>query len=279
VLALLGRAHRRAGRDARAIGYFERAVALTPTAEHRRRLEEARLAYNQRVETRGFGEQFSGGTPDSTGGDLTVNYRLSERLRVFGRGHAQRKFAISEQRGGAGLEWRWRPSTTIRTHLLVGPDNVVMPEGDFLGELEYTYGPAVWSATVRSFDFTGARTTFLSPGVAWVASDRVTMGLRYAMSFTDTSALSNVEVGHSAQLRGGYRLFPRIWLQVGYAAGVEDFENFSIDRIGDFRADTASGGVRLDLPTLTTIAGGYERQWRRGGIEMERVTVTLQQRF
>lgn len=279
LLALLGRGHRQAGRDARAIGYFERAVAIAPTGEHRFRLENARLSYGHRIETRGFGEQFSGSTPDTTGGDLTVNYRLSERLRVVGRGQAQRKFSVSEQRGGGGLEWRWRRSTTVRAQLLVGPDNRVMPEGDFLAELDYTRGPAVWTATVRYFDFTGARTTFLSPAVAWAASDRITLALRYAMSFTETSALSGSEGGHTAQLRGAYRFFPRLWLQLGYAAGVEDFETFSIDRIGDFRANTATGGVRLDLPTLTTIVAGYERQWRRGNVEMARVTVALQQRF
>jgi YaiO family outer membrane protein len=279
LLALLGRAHRRAGRDARAIGYFERAAAIAPTAEHRFRLEDARLSYRHRIETRGFNEQFSGGTPDSTGGDLTVNLRLSERLRVLGRGHAQRKFSLSEQRGGGGVEWRWRPSTTVRAQLLVGPGNRVMPEGDFLGELDYTYGTAVWSATVRYFDFTGARTTFLSPGVAWPASDRIALALRYAMSFTDTSTFGEVEVGHSAQLRGSYRLVRRLWLQVGYAAGVEDFENFSIDRIGDFRANTVSGGVRLDLATLTTVAAGYEQQWRRGNVDLGRATLAIQQRF
>jgi len=279
LLALLGRAHRRAGRDARAIGYFERAAAIAPTDEHRLGLENARLSYGHRIETRGFNEQFSGGTPDSTGGDLTVNVRLSERLRVLGRGHAQRKFSVSEQRGGGGVEWRWRPSTTLRTHLLLGPGNLVMPEGDFLGELDYTYGPAVWTATVRYFDFTGARTTFLSPGVAWPATDRISIALRYAMSFTETSASKGVEVGHSAQLRGSYRFLRRLFLQVGYAAGVEEFENFSIDRIGDFRANTVTGGVRLDLPTLTSIAAGYEQQWRRGNVDMGRVVVTLQQRF
>lgn len=278
LLSLLGRAHRRAGRDARAIAYFERAVAIAPTAEHRFRLEDARLSHGHRIETRGVGEQFSGTTPDTTGGDLTVNYRLSERLRVIGRGQAQRKFSVSEQRGGGGVEWRWRPTTTLRAQLLMGPGNLVMPEGDFLGEVDHAYGPAIWTASIRYFDFTGARTTFLSPGVAWPASDRVSLALRYALAWTETSR-SGVAIGHTAQLRGTYRLFRRLSLQAGYAAGVEDFETFSIDRIGDFRADTASGGMRLDLPTLTTVVIGYDRQWRRGNIDMGRATVSIQQRF
>lgn len=278
-LELLGRAHRLAGRDGQAIGYFERAVAIAPTAEHRARLEEARLSYLHRVEVRGVSEQWSGTTPDTTGGDVTVNYRLSNRLRVIGRGQTQRKFSVSEQRGGGGFEWRWRPSTTLRAQLLVGPDNLVAPEGDFLGEIDHAYGGVVWTATVRSFDFTGARATFLSPAVTWPATDRVSLGLRYALAFTETNAQTHVEIGHTAQLRGTYRLVRRLSVEAGYAAGVEDFETFSIDRIGDFRAVAARGGVRLDLPTLTAIVAGYERQWRRGNVDMGRATLTIQQRF
>lgn len=279
VLALLGRAHRRAGRPARAIGYFERAVAAEPTQEHTLRLEDARLAYQHRIETRGFSEQFSGSTPDSRSGDLTVNYRLSDTLRVLGRGQVHRKFGLSEQRGGGGVEWRWKPAITLRGQALVGIDNRVLPEGDYLGELDYMHTVATWTASVRVFDLTGARTSVFSPAVAWMPSERWSLGLRYAMSWTETSAAQSIATGHSAHIRGAYRLYPRVWLHTGYAAGVEDFDNFSIDRIGDFRANTVAGGVRIELPTLTSVIGNYEHQWRSGDIDMGRVTVSLQQRF
>jgi tetratricopeptide (TPR) repeat protein len=277
-LALLGRGYRQAGQAEQAIGYLERAVAAAPTDEHRLRLEDARRSYQHRVEMRGFGEQFSGTTPDSRGGDFAVNYRLSERLRVIGRGQTQRKFSVSEQRGGGGIEWQWRRSTTLRAQLLLGPSNLVMPESDFLGEVDYAYGPAVWTASLRYFDFTGARATFLSPAVAFQASDRTSIALRYALAWTETSTSIGVDIGHTAQLRGAYRLFRRLSLQAAYAAGVDDFETFSVDRIGDFRTNTVSGGVRLDLSTLTTIVASYDRQWRPN-IDMGRVNVGIQQRF
>lgn len=279
VLAALGRAHRLAGRTARAIVYFERAVTLAPTEQHRLWLERAQLSYLHRIETRGFSEQYSGSTPDSRSGDVAVNYRLTDTLRVLGRGQVQRKRSVSEQRGGGGIEWQWKPTTTLRGQALVGPDNIVMPEGDYLGELDYRRGPATWTMGIRYFDFTGARTTVFAPAVAWLASDRLSLGLRYALSWTESNAVPSGERGHSAHLHGGYRLYPRVSLQAGYAAGVEEFENFSIDRIGDFRANTASGGVRIDLATLTTLIGHYEHQWRKGGVDMGRLTVSLAQRF
>lgn len=285
VLEAVGRSHLNEGRTFEAIEYFERAYAISPTEQHRMSLEGARLSYLHRVELRGSGEQFGsslGGTSSyrqTTFGDVTVNVRLNDRWRVFGRGQAQRKFGVSEQRGGGGAEWRWRRTTILRGHALVKPDNVVMPEGDYMGELQYTYLDATWTGSVRYFDFTGARTTTISPAVLWTpAASRLAFGLRYVLSWSEANTFRGVQAGHSLHLQGGYRLRPRVWLQGGYAAGVEDFENFSIDRVGDFRANTLSGGLRIDFPTLTGLVGNYERQWRSGA-DMNRFSLSLQQRF
>jgi hypothetical protein len=160
-----------------------------------------------------------------------------------------------------------------------------MPEGDYLGEVQYTYQDATWTASVRHFDFTGARTTVLSPAVAWIPTvpwipeGRLSMMLRYALSWSESNTLSRVEAGHSAHVRAAYRIHPRISVLAAYAAGVEDFENFSIDRIGDFRANTLSGGLRIDLPTLTAIIANYERQWQSRNPDMARVSVFFLQSF
>jgi YaiO family outer membrane protein len=277
-LALLGRAHRVAGHDALALQYFERAVAAEPSDRYRHQLETAQHSYLHRVEARGFTEQFSETTPDSRSGEIVLNYRLNDRVRVLGRGEVQRKFGVSDKRGGGGAEWRWTPAATLRGQILIGPDNRVMPEGDYLGELHYTRGPATWSAGVRHFDFTGARTTVFSPSVAWLASDRLLAHVRYAMSWTEISDLSG-DIGQSLHLAADYRLHYRLWLRGGYAAGVENFDNFSIDRVGDFRANALSGGVRIPLRTLTTIVGNYEHQWRRDDVSMGRATISLLQSF
>ena len=88
------------------------------------------------------------------------------------------------------------------------------------------------------------------------------------------------EAGQSFHVRPIYRINPRVWLQGAYAAGVEDFENFSIDRVGDFRAQTLSGGIRFNLPLLTAIVANYERQfWRSDDVNVGRVTLSLLQRF
>ena len=258
VLGALGRAHRLAGHAALAVTYLERAASIAPTRQHRLSLESARLSHLHRVETRWSNEQFSGATPDSRIGDLTLNIRLTDRWRVLARGQAQRKFGASEERGGGGVEWRWKSATTLRAQALVGPGNRVMPEGDYLGEVQHTYKAATWTASVRYFDFRGTGTTVFSPAVAWMPEGLFSLALRYAISWTDTPTAASVQTGHSAHVRGAYRPFSRLSIQAGYAAGVEDFENFSSDRVGTFRANTVSGGLRIYLPTMTAVVARYE---------------------
>jgi hypothetical protein len=80
-------------------------------------------------------------------------------------------------------------------------------------------------------------------------------------------------------LRASVRAGRRVWTHVGYARGTEDFDTLSPDRAGDFRANTVSGGVRLDLRSLTSVSGVYEHQWRPDDIEMQRLSLSLIQRF
>jgi Flp pilus assembly protein TadD len=280
VLSLTGRARQQQGRSSDAITYFERAVEIAPTPPRRQTLEAARLSHLSRVDLRGVSEMFDEASPDSRGGDINLNIRLSDAVRIIGRGQVERQFEVDEQRGGGGIEWRVKPTTLLRGQVLVGPDNVVLPEGDVLGEIEHSYKNALWIGTVRHFTFNGASTTFISPAVDWMATDRLSIGLRYALSFTDIGTFVSMEPGQTLHVRPVYRISPRVSLQGGYAIGVESFEDFAIDRIGDFRAQTLSGGIRFNLPMLTSIAANYEQQfWRRDDVRFSRVTLSLSQRF
>jgi YaiO family outer membrane protein len=279
VLASLGGAHSRAGRGEVAARYYERAAAVSQAEQHRLAVESARRSYLHRIEFRGFSEQFDGATPDSRNGEVAADIRLHDRLRVFGRGEVQRKFGLREERGGAGVEWLWTERTTLRGHALFGPGSVVMPEGDVLGELAYNEGRALWSGSYRHFNFEGARVDVFSPSVAWPVTERVDLSIRYAASRTESNRLTRRQIGHTLHLSGAYRWRPRLDFLAGYAAGVDDFEHFSSDRIGDFRANTVSGGARYVLRSLTAIMARYDWQRRRGDINMSRVTLSVAQSF
>ena len=280
VLAGLGLAHTLAGHTSRGVRYAERAVDIDPRISHRETLEQARLIHGHRVELTSFGEHYDTGIRDTGSVDLRINVRVREDLRIIGRGQHQRKFGFSEQRGGGGLDWRWRRETSLFGQVLIGPKgNDVLPRVDVNGEIVHTEGPTQWVAGYRYFDFPSAQLSVLSPGVTWWPSARLSLSARYYLSLTDFATGTTMEQGHSAALRGSSRLVPRVWITAGYARGTENFETLSPDRIGDFRANTASGGLRIDLPSLTSVLGTYEYQWRPGSIEMQRLSLSLLQRF
>jgi hypothetical protein len=60
---------------------------------------------------------------------------------------------------------------------------------------------------------------------------------------------------------------------------VDNFDNFSVDEIGAFHANTATAAVEFVLPTLTSIVGGYDYQHRDNGVTMGRINVSLVQSF
>jgi len=278
VLTALGDAYGRAGHTERSVAYFQRVASISPSPVHLLALEQARREHGHRFESQVYDERFNGVTPDTRGTDLGVNFRLSETLRVTGRDQIQTKFGRRENRAGGGVQWRWDPATILTGQALVGTSNRVLPQADYLGQIDYAYHRATWTGTVRYFDFFGANVVMVSPAVAIAPSRTWTFGLRYAMTSTSTLAVTGVR-GHTLQFRAAHEIRPRVWLHGAYFRGVENFDNFSSDRIGAFRANTGTAAVQVLLPTLTSIVGSYDYQRRPNGVTMGRFNVGLVQSF
>jgi YaiO family outer membrane protein len=280
LLEMLGRAYRATGRTTRALLYAERATGLAATDSTRQGLEQARLAHGHRVEITSFGERYNTTAADTGNVDLRVNVRVNEAVRITGRGQHQEKFGFSEQRGGGGVDWLWRPRTRLSAHALVGPrGNDVLPRVDIAGEVAHTEGPAEWIAGYRFVDFPSAQVSVISPGVTWWPTARTSVGARYFLSLTELPASSSRQEGHALAVRGTHRLTPRVWGLATYTRGAADFDTLSPDQTGDFRAHAVSGGLRFDLASLTSLLGTYEHQWRPGSVRMHRASLSLVQRF
>jgi YaiO family outer membrane protein len=277
VLAAVGAAHLQAGNITLGLSYLQQA-SRGGTPATRDAYERARRAHGHRIAASAFFEQFNGGVSDTSSGNLAIDYRLRDSLRVMARGQYQRKFGFSDQRGGAGFEWRWQPQTTLAVHALVGPDNDVLPETDALLQISHTTRSTGWDLGYRYVDFQGAHVSVISPGVRWLG-ERITAGLRYSIAITNFDSLPDAEDGHSGSLDGAYRLQPRLWLNLGYAYGVEDFDTLSPDRLGRFKAHTVRGGFRVDLASLTSVEATYEHQWRPGDAKMNRISGVVTQAF
>jgi YaiO family outer membrane protein len=278
-MAALGRAYLKARNTTLAVSYLQQAVAAAPTPENVLALEDARRVHGHSVQLGGLFEHFDTGIDDSWGGDLRLNVRLEDRLRLLARGEVLDKFGVSDARGGAGLEWYVRPDTVFTIQGLGGPDNLVLPRVD--GRVSLTYQPraVAWSAAAQVTDFSTATMTTLSPEVTWWADSRTSIGLRYTLAVTSLDGADDLVLASSGALTGSYRFAPRAWFNLGYWFGIEDFDTLTVDRIGRFSAHTVGGGLGFDLRTLTTIQATYQYQWRAGDNTLNRALVVLRQSF
>jgi YaiO family outer membrane protein len=282
VLAAQGRLNLEDEQNRLALGYYGRATLIAPEqSDLQLNLEEAHRRWDHRLEATYFNEVFSEEIDQTQSADVALNFRVTDRLRAFGRGQQERRFSETDQRGGGGLDWRVnRPwLTSFQAHALVGPGNLVLPE------VEVGFGLG-WSNRKVSLMALGTLYNFDAGADMW------TFGPVIRLNFTDNVALSaslmrtltdfglDELVGDSAgKISVGFRIHPRVWLEAGYAGGIEDFDRMTVDRLGEFGANTVSGTVRLDLRSLSSIVGSYEYQQIEDRTEMGRLTLRFIQRF
>lgn len=278
VLAGIARTSYFAGETTRAAQYIERAAATSPTPELRILREQIRRAHDHRIEVTGFGEHFTADIPAAGNVDAAVSLRVHERLRVSARGQFQDKFDVQESRAGGGIEWRINRVLRLAGSVLAASDTVILPTLDASVEVGLVRGLSDWSASFRRIHFESAEVSVFSPGAAWSLNDRVTFSGRYALAITAFETAGR-QITHSGGAGVSMLTGTRVWWSAGYNRGIERFETLSPDRIGEFRADTVSGGVRVELPSLSTLAAVYERQWRTRGTTMGRLLMVFAQRF
>jgi tetratricopeptide (TPR) repeat protein len=290
LLAAQGAAHLAAGHVKLGLAYYRRAAVLRPGDPDIREAEvDARRRYGHFIAATGFFESYSvsdGDAPDAWSGSVELNARAADQLRLFARGQVQDKFDEYEWRGGGGLEWWMTRRVAFRGYALVGPDTTVLPTLDAYGEASYTKQRLTIAGGVQyvSFEpeFVGLETAtawFVTPTVTFRVNDDFSVFGRYTHSSSEFDE-SGASVGNDSGAVGArFRLVPQMWIGVSWAGGVEDFDTLSIDRLGDFNANTLKGDVRIDLASLTSIVGAYEYQWREADQQMMRATFGLVQRF
>jgi Tfp pilus assembly protein PilF len=278
VIGTLAAAYQLAGDDRQSISYRQRLVAMSPTRANMMLLEDARRAYGHQIEAQAYDEDFSSPTPSTRVSDIAINYRVSDVVRVIGRGQLQTMSGQREDREGGGLAWRWTPWGTFTGQVLIGDDTRVLPQGDYLGRIDYGYRRATWTGQLRYFDFLGATVLMLSPGVTVAPTPRWTIGLRYALTSTDYATVTGVR-NNTFDARIARELTPRIWVRGGFVRGVDNFDRFTIDEADEFHAKTVNAALQILLPSLTSIVGSYDYQWRPDKVRMGRASIALVQTF
>jgi YaiO family outer membrane protein len=283
VLAAQGRLNLEDEQNRLALGYYGRATLMAPEqSDLRLNLEEAHRRWDHRLEATYFNEVFSEQIDHTQSADVALNFRVTDSLRAFGRGQQERRFSETDQRGGGGLDWRIdRPwLTSLQAHAMVGPGNLILPE------VEVGFGIG-WSGRKVSLTALGTLFNFDSSAQMWAFgpalridfTDNVALSASLMRTLTEFAGVDELVRDSAGKISLGFRVHPRLWLEAGYAGGIEDFDRVTVDRLGEFGANTVSGTARVDLRSLTTVAGTYEYQQIEGGTEMGRVTVRFIQRF
>ncbi len=280
VLALKGRVLRHLGRPSEAYVALDVAATLSPSDEDIDVVRErTRRIVAHRAHVGVAREASRDGIPAASIVDADVDLHLDDTVRVFGRLQWQDRAGADDTRAGGGVEWRLARRVVGRGALLVSPGSPRVARADVFGEIEFAAGRAQPAIGLRYLDFAGARVFVVAPSISVDLNDDVAVAARYYRSESEFLPLGRRASNDSGAIMGRWQARRRLSLSAAYAHGNESFDILSVDRLGRFRADTLAGGVRIDLPSLTSLGIGVEHQWRTGDRQLTRVTVDIVQHF
>ena len=283
VLAAQGRLHAAQGRTTLALAYYRRALTLDAAAPGvQQAYDDLRAERAHRVELGYVLEHFDTDIPDPQAGFGTVNGAVSDTLRVSGTVQHQRKFSTSETRGGGGVEWKPRYNVNLYGGALVGDDGLILPGVDGYGGIAYTYGRATWSFDVRVADFDQLRVNVIGGGWRFALPQQSAAWVKFYRFDTDYQ-FARSDVVQCWVIGGAGRVTPVWSLGAEYTRGPDQLEMLTIDRTGEFEADTVSVMTDFRLTPMLSLDGRYDYQSRPDVFDdkprVHRATIRLIQRF
>jgi tetratricopeptide (TPR) repeat protein len=274
----LARAYRRAGDDRRALEYFRRAKALAPAdPDLVSGFEDTVRAYGHAIAFEGFGQHDT--SDNVASGSLALTVRAAPRLHVDVSARVQRRSGVSDATAGGGVRWRAGPATTVQFRAIGGHGNTTLPNADLSSDLVRYAGIFEVGGSFRWLSFASADVAAVSPMLSWDPGGRWRTDGRYTYSRSSFSASGQSSGDHSVMLRETWRGWRRVYVNAGYAYGIESFENLTADRLGSLGATTLFGGLRVTMPSITLLAVTWEHQWRSNSTTSDRFTVGIVQSF
>jgi tetratricopeptide (TPR) repeat protein len=266
-----------AGASGRALDLFEQAHRATPgDGDLARRLEDVRRGHAHAVTALVAFERDGRVGPQA---GVAASVRLGDRWRADAVLERGERAGRGQQRAGAAIAVRLSPGVTARAGLLAGPGNTAWSRREVEGSLGYARGQLEWSGTARLLTFEPVDATVWSPGLTWRVSDDVSVEARLSLSRTRFRESASETWDRSVLLRTRWRVHHRLWLDGAVASGLESFETLASDRAGRVASRAAAGGLRLDLPSLSSVSVTVERQRRSTGAASLRVAAGFTQRF
>lgn len=234
-----------------------------------------RFTRNRRVESRLSHESMGGATARVL--DLGTSLRVNDRWTVGASGQRQWKFGRVDSRAGAGAAWSATPALELRAQTHVGTGNEVLPTVESAGHARWSVGRADIAAGVRHLRFQAPETSVWvwAPELTLWVSDGLAVSTRHSRRSSDYQGLSSSIVDHTTLVRTHAHVHRAVWLDLGYADGIEAFGDGSPDRGGLFSARTVLAGARVDLRRLAALEITTEYQWRTTGLTTFQVSAAI----
>lgn len=279
VLAAQGRYHGANNRPTLGLAYYDRAILAAPSDDAIR--EEAdwlRAARAHRVEAiYGFqGYDPSAGSMHS--GTVTVNVRVNDGLRVFGRGQLQDFDDTSEGRGGGGLEWFPSRDVKVRAGVLAG-DTTWLPQTDVFVDAQFGGGGVRWLLSGRYFDFDGVGLGLVGPGLSVDLTPHVALTAQYFLSSANYSADDSSSTAGNGLVSLDTRFNQRVSLSASYRRGIEGFDWLTADRVAGTDFNTYAFDASVAATPFVGLTGSYAYQDRPGDVAAHRARAGLIVKF
>jgi tetratricopeptide (TPR) repeat protein len=278
LLTAQGRLHQAANHNTLALAYYLRAISLDPAnAEARAAADALQALRAHRVELDYDFQHVNELEEDAHVGTIEVNARVSDALRIFGRGQAQRAFGFDEQRGGGGVEWSVTRHVWLRAGALFGADTAFLPESEGFVEASIAHGRARGIVEIHRANFDGTDLWLGGPGLAIAfpggaeASARYYRGRVTSTGF-DTRTTDTIALGVEAPLG------ERLRLGAGFTHGIDRLDWLTLDRIA-FEADTLSLKASYNFTPFATFEAGYAFQSRPEDLQVHRARAGFIFRF
>ena len=272
----LARAYRRAGDDRRALDYYRRGRTLAPAdPDLVDGFEATAQAYGHSIAVEGFGEA---GASEGRSASLTVALRVRPQLKIEGNASTQRRGGSSDALGGGGALLRVNRSTNLGVRAAGGRGNTSLPRSDLTAVIVKYAGVFEVGASMHRLSYADAGVLAASPLAAW-DTGHWRLDARYSYSRSSFDLTGDTSRDHSAFLRGTWRAWRRVDVNVAYAYGIESFEDLTVDRLQALGAGTIAAGLRVRVPSLTFVAGTWEHQKRSNDSTVNRFTLSIVQSF
>ena len=266
VLLALARYHYYQGRNREALAQIERVFILDPESSEGRELK-SQIALLRPLEVRlGWGqERFSFASPASKG-YVSVGY-VGERSRVSGHYERWNEFNEKSNRGGLSFSQQLEDGLWLRGYAMLAPGATALAAQDYSAGFAWALprGMAV-GADYRYLGFEADQAHVFSPFFEYYFAERPAwVRAVFYKSWTEFQPSGVVDSNESFLLHYYEQITEPMLINVGFAHGSESFSALSVDRLGQFVANTYFGGVDFKLTPAYSIGLHYSYQGRSDG--------------